>query len=211
MTTLTSKSARGHDRRELILQSAADLMAERGYSAVSMTQIGAAAGIVGSGVYRHFESKSTLLSALLDRVVKTMVTGTHEVIAGSLTGPELLDAMIRTQTEIAIENRSLVAVYLRDAGNLPPEDLRTLRRQQRQLVEEWIFQAEAVAPFAGEMQLRTVVQAIFSLINSVCTYDNPLPSSRLIESISTMARATLQAGLGLAPESPSNVTGGTTG
>lgn len=198
----TPKSARGNERRELILRSAADLMAARGYPAVSMTQIGAAAGIVGSGVYRHFESKSMLLSALLDRVIKTMLAGTRDVVAEVHTGPELLDALIRTQSEIAIDNRSLVAVYLRDAGNLPPEDLRTLRRQQRQLVEEWIFQCEAVAPFAGEMQSRTVVQAVFALINSVCTYDNPLPAESLVDSIATMARATLHAGLGLAPVEP---------
>ncbi|TDW28829.1 TetR/AcrR family transcriptional regulator [Cryobacterium psychrophilum] len=197
MTITQPKSARGHNRRELILRSAAELMAERGYPAVSMTQIGAAAGIVGSGVYRHFESKSMLLSALLDRVVKNMLAGTRAVVASGLTGPDLLDEMIRAQTQIAIDNRSLVAVYLRDAGNLPVEGLRTLRRQQRQLVEEWIFQGESVAPYAGEMQLRTVVHAVFALINSVCTYDNPLPSARLVESISTMARATLHAGLGL--------------
>ncbi|KGJ74876.1 hypothetical protein GY21_10095 [Cryobacterium roopkundense] len=194
---LMSKSARGHERRELILRSAAALMAERGYPAVTMIQIGAAAGIVGSGVYRHFESKPMLLSALLDRVVKAMLAGTREVVAREFTGPALLDELIRTQAKIAIDNRALVAVYLRDAGNLPAEGLRTLRRQQRQLVEEWIFQAEAVAPYAGEVQLRTVVQAVFALINSVCTYDNPLPAPRLVESISTMARATLRAGLAL--------------
>jgi AcrR family transcriptional regulator len=195
--TVLSKSARGHDRRELILRSAADLMAERGYPAVSMTQIGAAAGIVGSGVYRHFESKAMLLSALLDRVIRLMLIGTREVVAGDLTGPELLDAMIRTQSAIAIEQRSLLAVYLRDSGNLPPEDLRALRRQQRQLIEEWISQCEAVAPYAGEVQLRTVVQGVFALINSIATYDNPLPAEPLVESISTMALAALHAGLGL--------------
>ncbi|TQL52855.1 TetR family transcriptional regulator [Subtercola boreus] len=190
------KSARTRERRELILQSAANLMAERGYPSVSMTQIGAAAGIVGSAVYRHFDSKSTILGTLLDRVVKTMLTGTREAVASGRTGIDLLDTMVLTQTRTAIENRSLVAVYLRDAGNLPVDDLRSLRRQQRQLIEEWVFQCEAISPYASESELRTVVQAVLALINSVCTYDNPLPADQQVASLSRMASGALRAGLG---------------
>ena len=57
---------RDPDRRERILRAAAELVAARGFHAVSMADIGAASGIVGSGVYRHFESKSAVLAALLD-------------------------------------------------------------------------------------------------------------------------------------------------
>ncbi|CAN5211567.1 TetR/AcrR family transcriptional regulator [soil metagenome] len=194
---MAKTTRRGADRRQLILDSAADLMAERGYPAVSMSQIGQAAGIVSSGLYRHFDSKSRILAALLDHGVKLMIEGTHGVVESGATGLELLDGMIRAQTEIAIRNRSVVAVYLRDAGNLPAEDLRTIRRQQRQLVEEWIYQCEAVAPYAGESVSRTVVQAVFALINSVSTYDNPLPPERLIESIAEMASTTIRTGLSL--------------
>jgi AcrR family transcriptional regulator len=185
MTIAKPKSSRGADRRERILRSAADLMAERGYPSVSMAQIGAAAGIVGSGVYRHFDSKATILAALLERVV----------VATTEAGPAQLDAIIRRQTGIVIENRSLVAVYLRDSGNLPADELRGLRRQQRQLIGEWIIACEAISPGSGESELRTVVQAVLALINSVCTYDNPLPADRIIDSIAPMASSALMTGL----------------
>ncbi|MCU1413038.1 MAG: TetR family transcriptional regulator [Microbacteriaceae bacterium] len=194
---MTEQTTRGQHRRERILQSAADLMAERGYPAVSMSSIGSAAGIVGSGVYRHFDSKSTILSTLLERVMARMRDGTHEIVASSLTGVELLDAMIRQQAAIAIANRSLMAVYLRDAGNLEPTALRDLRRQQRQLVEEWIYQCEALSPFTDENIVRTVVQAVLALINSACSYNNPLVDDELLEVVSHMAGATLRAGLAL--------------
>ena len=169
MVEPVSKSARGADRKERILSSAADLMARDGYPAVSMIQIGAAAGIVGSGVYRHFDSKSTILRVLLDRVIAKMAAGTTELVATGREGIELLDAMMVAHAEIASANRSLVAVYLRDSGNLP------------------------------EGELRTVVQALFSLINSAATYENPLPDAVLVDRISSMAIATMRAGLGLAP------------
>ncbi|MHB1172411.1 MAG: TetR/AcrR family transcriptional regulator [Lacisediminihabitans sp.] len=195
MTDVWPKSSRGADRRALILRSAADLMAERGYSAVSMTQIGAAAGIVGSGVYRHFDSKATILGALLERVIDAMRSGTRDIIGASETGPARLDAMIRKQTEIVIENRSLVAVYLRDAGNLPADESRRLRRQQRQLIGEWVRVCGEISPRSSESELRMVVQAVLALINSTCTYDNRLPADRIIASITEMASSALRTGV----------------
>jgi AcrR family transcriptional regulator len=58
-------------RKERILAAAADLVASSGYHAVSMADIGAAAGITGSGIYRHFASKSALLVALFDQAIDT--------------------------------------------------------------------------------------------------------------------------------------------
>jgi AcrR family transcriptional regulator len=55
--------------QERILAAAADLIARKGYHAVSIAEIGAAAGITGSGIYRHFDSKSSVLVDLFDRVI----------------------------------------------------------------------------------------------------------------------------------------------
>ena len=52
---------RDPERRQRILTAAAGLVAERGYHEVAMSDIGAAAGIVGSGIYRHFDGKSAVL------------------------------------------------------------------------------------------------------------------------------------------------------
>ena len=62
-------------RREQLLEAAAALFAERGYHAVGIDDIGAAAGISGPGVYRHFPSKQALLAALCDRALTRMLDG----------------------------------------------------------------------------------------------------------------------------------------
>ena len=58
MTEAIEARRRDPDRRERILEAAAGLVAERGYHEVGMTDIGAAAGITGSAIYRHFDGKS---------------------------------------------------------------------------------------------------------------------------------------------------------
>ena len=56
-------------RRQRILSAAAELVAERGYHEVGMADIGAAAGITGSAIYRHFDGKSAVLVAMFDHVI----------------------------------------------------------------------------------------------------------------------------------------------
>ena len=62
-------------RRELLLEAAAELFAARGFHAVGIDDIGAAAGITGPGVYRHFAGKQALLEVLCDRAMTRLLDG----------------------------------------------------------------------------------------------------------------------------------------
>ena len=65
MTTTTPRDRQKSDRRARLLAAAEQLMAERGYAAVRLEDIGAAAGVSGPAIYRHFASKEALLAELL--------------------------------------------------------------------------------------------------------------------------------------------------
>src|SRR6187402_3548371 len=65
---VTERDRAKADRQAAILHEAARLFAERGYSGVSLEDLGAAVGVSGPAVYRHFENKQALLGAILVRV-----------------------------------------------------------------------------------------------------------------------------------------------
>ncbi len=76
MTSLASaKTPRGRERRQLLLSATVDLVSERGFHAVGIADIGAAAGVTGSAIYRHFKDKTELLVALFDHVVTSCSYG----------------------------------------------------------------------------------------------------------------------------------------
>ena len=52
-------------RREQILATAADLFAARGFHGVSVVDLGAACGISGPALYKHFASKDAVLAEML--------------------------------------------------------------------------------------------------------------------------------------------------
>ena len=53
--------------RELIMQEALNLFAEKGYAAVSMRDIATAVGIRASSIYNHFSGKQELFDALVQK------------------------------------------------------------------------------------------------------------------------------------------------
>lgn len=62
-------------RREQILKEAARLFAERGFHGVGVDEIGAAVGISGPGLYRHFPGKDAMLAELLVGISGQLLTG----------------------------------------------------------------------------------------------------------------------------------------
>lgn len=54
--------------KERIIFAALDLFSENGYDGTSIDQIGAAAGVKGPSIYRHFKGKEDILNALIERM-----------------------------------------------------------------------------------------------------------------------------------------------
>ncbi|MCO7221433.1 TetR/AcrR family transcriptional regulator [Klenkia sp. PcliD-1-E] len=182
---------RDPDRRDRILRAAADLLADRGFHGVSMAEIGGAAGIVGSGVYRHFDSKSAVLVALLDEVMdRLLATASTAAGSGRDEGSVLAD-LVRGQVLFAVDDRPLLQLYQREVHNLPEADRRRLRRLQRHYVEEWVHLLLELRPDLADGTARAKVHAAIGAVQSVATYDSGLPRDEVVELLTDAAYACL--------------------
>src|SRR5687768_7576026 len=73
--TATERSRQKADRRQAILTAAATLFAQRGYAGVTIEDLGAAVGVSGPAVYRHFPGKAAVLAAILQGASRTLLDG----------------------------------------------------------------------------------------------------------------------------------------
>lgn len=178
-------------RKQRILLAAADLVARHGYHSVAMTEIGAAAGVTGAAIYRHFESKSAVLVALFDQVIDALLSKANDIVSAGHPDQEALALLVRDQVLFAIDERVLLQVYSREIHNLPEEDRRRLRRKQRFYLEEWVHVLAELRPDLIDSEVRTMVHAAISAIQSVLHHDSGLPRERLIELMTTAALAIL--------------------
>src|ERR1700722_12388778 len=126
----TGRSAprvRDPERKQRILASAATLGARRGFHAISIADIGAEAGIVGSGIYPHFGSKTAILVSMSDQVMDRLADGAAEILRAGYDPAVSLSLLVRDHIAVAIEDRDILSIYHREAHTMPPDDWRRLR------------------------------------------------------------------------------------
>jgi AcrR family transcriptional regulator len=193
MASPVAATARGRRTREQLLTATADLVAARGFAAVGIADIGAAAGVSGAAIYRHFSSKQDLLIALLDRVVEGLRDGARSAVADARTPDEALAALIDAHVDFALRDRSIIAVYDQESHTLPDDDRRRIRRTQRAYAETWVEVLRAQTPDLTPEVARAAVHAAFGLVNSVSDYRTELADHDLRAVLVSMTRAALDA------------------
>jgi AcrR family transcriptional regulator len=154
-------------RRDEILRAAAQLFAERGSRAVGVDDVGAAVGVTGPAIYRHFASKDAMLAEMLVRISETLLTGGTERVTDVGDDPAAqLRALIAFHVDFALDNPALITVQDRDLASLPDRDAAQVRRLQRRYVEVWVAVLARLLPAADAAACRARAHAVFGLINS---------------------------------------------
>jgi AcrR family transcriptional regulator len=160
------RSRRKSDRRLQLLSSAERLFAERGFLAVRLEDIGAAAGVSGPAIYRHFPNKESLLVELLVGISTRLLTGAREVRSRETDAAPALDGLIDFHLDFALSEPNLIRIQDRDLAHLPPAAQRQVRRAQRQYVEVWVGVLRELEPALAEADARLMAHAVFGLLNS---------------------------------------------
>ncbi|KAA1250992.1 TetR/AcrR family transcriptional regulator [Mycobacterium simiae] len=154
------------DRRLQLLSAAERLFAERGFLAVRLEDIGAAAGISGPAVYRHFPNKESLLVELLVGISSRLLAGARDVTTRSSDAIAALDGLIDFHLDFALGESDLIRIQDRDLGHLPTAAHRQVRKAQRQYVELWVGVLRQRNPDLAEADARLMAHAAFGLLNS---------------------------------------------
>ncbi|GAA1445529.1 SACE_7040 family transcriptional regulator [Leifsonia poae] len=162
----TQRSQAKADRRAALLAAAAGLFAERGFNGVSIEDLGAAAGVSGPAVYRHFAGKQAVLGALLVGVSQHLLDGGTEVATAAPEPSTALRSLIAFHVDFALSEPDTIRVQDRDLDALPDSERRAVRRLQRRYIELWMDVLSSLHPSVPSGELRMRVQATFGLINS---------------------------------------------
>ena len=174
-------------RRDQLLAAAARLFAERGFRGTTIEDIGAAAGISGPGVYKHFPSKDAVLASMLVGISERLLAGGRRQVAEAEHDDDALARLVAAQTDFALSEPELIRVQDRDLAQLSPERAREVRRLQRAYVEVWVGVLTRLRPDLPTADARTASHAAFGLLNST-----PYSTSPRREVLQEMALAALR-------------------
>ena len=153
--------------REAMLRASAGLFAERGFRGTSVEEIGAACGVSGPAVYKHFASKHDLLARLLVGVSERLLDGGQAVVTAAADDPSAaLAGLVEAHADFALTDPDLIRIQGRDLASLSDVDRRQVRRLQRAYVELWAEVLCRLEPGLPPAAARLRAHAVFGLLNS---------------------------------------------
>lgn len=190
---MTSAAAldRGLPRREQLLEAAAHLFADRGFHAVGIDDIGAAAGISGPGVYRHFPSKGALLESLCDRAMTRMLDGARGIPAAHEDPHAALEALVDLHVVFAVQERALIGVWVREARALSGDVRRSLRSRMRAYEQPWHEVLTRLRDDLDADEVAVVTGSTLAMLNGTAFTSPTVGAERLEALLRRMALAAL--------------------
>ncbi|HEY3259543.1 MAG TPA: TetR/AcrR family transcriptional regulator [Pseudonocardiaceae bacterium] len=178
-------------RREQLLTLAARMFREHGYHGVTMEDIGAAAGISGPSIYRHYAGKADLLLAMCARVRERLLAGVDAALQPDHQPRPALHELTTSFVHTVLEHRDLVAAYLMEGHNLPDRPRTELRRQQRHYLDQWVRLLVGIDPIMDGKPARIRVHAAVTIVNDLARAGRFAARPHLADELIALALAVL--------------------
>ncbi len=184
------------ERRERIVERAAELYAERGFLGASIADLAEACRTSKSLIYHYYAAKEDILFDVMHEHVKVLLDAAEAVMARPLAAREKLDAITGEFFKLYIGAAARHKVLLNDLQHLPPERRAIVIGIQRRLIEivESILadlqpNVAKPSPFA-----RPAAMLYFGMINWTHTWMDP-KGAAAPEQIARLATAVFLDGL----------------
>ncbi|MDQ6525026.1 TetR/AcrR family transcriptional regulator [Nocardioides sp. LHD-245] len=152
-------------RREAALAAAVRLFAERGFHAVGMDDIGAAAGISGPTLYHHFPRKSALLAHVTTRCLDAMHFDLAGILSATGDPAEALDRALGSLVRINVAQGDALAALFSEVVHVPQEERAPIRRMQQDYVDEWAALLAACRPELTRSDTHALVRSTQTVMN----------------------------------------------
>lgn len=150
-------------REQEILAAAERLFFERSFDGVGVDEIGRAAGLSGSAIYRHFPGKDAILAALFDKVIDAILVrmGTPHA------DPEIdLQHVLRVHLELSTRHERLASIWLREQRSLAARYRQEHDHRQALVTDRLVASLERRYPGRTRNELVTVARGLQLLLFS---------------------------------------------
>jgi AcrR family transcriptional regulator len=141
ITLRTKKDVVTEFRTAGIPEAARKVFAQKGYSAATVEDIAAAAGLAKGTVYLYYESKRDIYFAALKSGIEEMYSALSAKLQSASTPEEKLRTLIAVKLTYFEDNRDFFKIYYSELGNICihpgaiDNDFRTLYLENAKMIE----------------------------------------------------------------------------
>ncbi len=184
-------------KRQCIVEAAAAVFAETGFTSTRVADIADRAGIGKGTVYEYFASKEELLFAVFEWIDSTVSHRLREVLAAEIPARDKLIRLLQVGGEVVAEQVEMQPVLLdfwaASRGHLFEERHREVCTASycsyRSLIADFIREGQQRGDFRPQMDadaLATIVVSTFDGLGVQLFFDRSLDSQRITEAFGRM-------------------------
>ena len=182
------KRIRDPNRARRILDAALALFYERGFHAVSVDEIGEAAGATGAAIYRYFSGKEEILATLFDEAQDRYLVAVPQPSEDPLAD---VRELVSRHLLITFEQRELGSIWANEHRALSAEHARRVNRRSRKYLDEWVEILGRAFPERSAEDLLTAADAAIGTTTSMISR----PGRPIRASETALVREMIIAGL----------------
>lgn len=160
------------DKRQLILEAATHVFAERGFFAAQVADIARRAGIASGTVYLYFKSKDDLLTSLFDRTMQDAIRDGRDALESVVDPADRLRRIARMHLERLGRDRDLAIVFqveLRQSTKFMARLSATRLRSYLGIIRDTIAEGQAQGVFRANVPPTLGAKMLFGALDEMAT------------------------------------------
>jgi len=160
--------ARYEARRRKVVDTAAELFAERGYDGTSISDLTNATGLAAGGLYHYIEGKDDLLIAICDELLEPLLARAREIVAAEAPPVEQLRKLVEAWVAHVVAHRHHMLVFTQERQAIESQARWRHVRSQRKAFEKILDDVLARGEADGSMTFadrRLSLLALLGMVN----------------------------------------------
>lgn len=178
-------------KKQVILDSAVALIAQKGFDGATMSDVAAACGASKSHLYHYFSSKEDLLYAIVKEHITDQVAVLSAIVQEPLPAAERFTRFVGAFVQEGAKSRNHHLVLMNDIKFLPPVQREDVRKMEQELMQLMVGLLREINP--GRMARAEVnspyALLLFGMVIWTFTWyerDGPITPAELAERISAL-------------------------
>ncbi len=153
--------------KENIIEVAADLFGEKGFTKTTIRDIASALNVSVAAVYYYFKSKDEILYTIIESIGNKLLEGIENAKNESDDPLQQLHNMLFRHITLTKENKNKVKVYVEEQRNLSTKFRNIIYKQHRKIYDTYVDQLRKLrkAKIISYEPLSITAFAIFGMLN----------------------------------------------
>jgi AcrR family transcriptional regulator len=178
-------------RSQAILDAAVTLIHDKGFYRTTIDDVGAAVGLTGPALYRHFRSKSGILVAIFDATFEYLLNDAERQELIDMPAHDALTTIINEHIDFVLTHRALLRIIRSEARELPAEAHARFRANQQRYLQAWVNILRRVRSDLDNTRAILVVAGAVELANRYGRRQNEVEGDELRTWLAAMVNAVL--------------------